>query len=340
MRKNVLLFLCLIAVQAMAQEEKLRVNFNSKEFHSSEIPSVNLNVNDIKEISFVEEHSPLDIEGEWFDDEEDVFQSLTFFEDGSVIHNYYYKNIPLYGSEKGIYLYQYDIFEIGLQLWGEVLCIPVIRHTENSFTWRYSGKNLTYYKIQKVYKMKIDDAPITIGNDGDLIVYSDNVFVGLKDNRVKALQVGSGFVLVEDAKLHETVAYRIDVEKNNEIIDWTLYFKKPKEDIVAEFGELFREDSGWITFTGEDKSVFKYLAFLFDDTTETVKSVSVTFNQPEDLQAYSDFIDQNYILYESESSSSRKVYYDTEKGIKSSVMIIVDTSTFLMNISYTDRNIK
>lgn len=329
MRIKIVLITCMIALQAVAQEEKLRVSFRL-----DEMPNVGLNVNDIKEISFMEEEMPLNIEGEWFDIEDDVFQSLIFYEDGTIKHYYYYTGLPLCNTESGKYWFQYDVLGISLQLWGNQY-LPIVNYTENSFTWRYFDQNFTYYRVMNVYEMEIDDEPISIGNDGDIITYVDNVFIGLENGKVKAMNAGTGFVLVEDTKQNICYAVRIEVKEPFNVIDWAQYFRKPKKEIVKEFGDSYKEDADWITYIGETTSTLKFIGFSFYDITGNVKDISITFNKYEDFQAYYDYINSKYILSEKESSSTRKIYYDTEVYSKSStIKIVIDT--IWMNIGFSD----
>ena len=329
MRRDILLIFCMVALRVTAQEEKLRMTFNL-----DVMSPVEVNVNDIREICFVTGENTLDVEGEWFDYEEGIFQSLKFSEDGTVEHYYYLTDYNIGDKENGKYWYEYDVFGIGLPTWGGRLYIPVVNHTQDSFTWRYNNNNLTYYKIKEIYEMNVGDDPISIGKGNDVVTYTDNVFVGVEDGKIKALQPGSGFVLVKDAKMNTTTAYRINIGQSDNIVKWPLYFGKTKDEIISEFGPSYRESSGSITYTGSAESICKYTGFSFDNNTEKVNVVSITFNKYEDLQKYYYYISENYVLFDPVSTTTRKTYYDSDKITTSSVMIIIDTSW--MTIGYSD----
>lgn len=327
MRKNVFFLFCMFAMQMMAQEEKFRVTFNVGD-------PLNFNVKDIKEITFVEDLNPLDIEGgEWFNEEIEkygTYESFEFREDGSLLYHPYYVNYHSGLTINGYY--NLEDYMLTMQL-GDlgVLTTTITNHSATSFVVTSGGENSTYYKVQKVYNIKTSDAPMSIGNDGDIITFVDNEFITIEDNKIKPLKDGTGYALVKDLALDAIVAYRINVEAVRTPKDWTQYFKKTKDEITSEFGEPFmtQDEDNTYWYLGNDPA-FMYMLFSFDKDSGKMYSFYGMFVDGSELESYKNYIEKTYIKDENKSTATNVYYYNTDK----SVSINIDSET--MSIIYID----
>lgn len=333
MRKFTLFLICMVCMQVAAQEEKLRLTFNWGE-------PVSLNVADIKEISFFEEQNPLYIVGEWFNysPEENAFESFNFYEDGSLDFYYYYINNNIGGEVYGLYELRDGVLAVNLL--GQEMYNLLVAHTETSFVVRSAGSNTTYYKVVDVYDMTTADSPIKICDAADSILFVDNIVVGLEDGKIKALQKGTGYVLVKDVENGSIVAYRINVKyQAGELIDWTGYFKKTKEEILAEFGthddEYSSADGEYIVYNKGYNAEISMLGFSFDNETGKVYQVQTVFRGYEEMKMYYDYIDAKYILDEDSSETTEFYFYDTDDINTASLLIYLKAET-PMQIIYTD----
>ena len=175
MKKILLLLTCLLSIHVMAQEEKLRIAFDKG-------TPMELNVNEITDIAFVEDLSPLNIVGEWFciDEESGKFASFDFHEDGTL--NYYCFNELETETVQGTWFFEDYILD--LKYMDRKPIVSIISHSETAFVIRENNKNYTYIKVQKTYNMSTVQDPISIGNDGDEILYVDNAVIGLEGNKI------------------------------------------------------------------------------------------------------------------------------------------------------------
>ena len=329
MRKFTLFLTCFIYLQVIAQEEKMRITLNTGN-------PIEFNVNDVKDITFVDDKNPLNIVGEWFnyDEESGYFEAFDFHEDKTL--SYYCFN--LLGDESANGTYSCKDGMLTLNWLNTELIVPITSHSETFFTMTNGGSNSVYYRIQKTYNMTTADSPISIGNKGDVITYVDNAVIGAEDNKIKALQRGSGFALVKDAQLNTTVAYKIVVGyAPGNIIDWTKYFKKSIDEIVAEFGspDAIQTDESVGELYGYTKGYnaeIKQIIFCFDKTTGKMYLVQVVFRGYEELNTYYSDIAKKYILQEDRSDERTKVFYDTNDILSATVSFSVRlTSPFFIN---------
>ena len=333
MRKVILLLTCLLSLHVMAQEEKLRLEFTVGS-------PMEFNVKDIKDISFVEDDNPLDILGEWFcyNEEGQAFESYDFHEDGTLGYFYYYISQKSGGTLNGIFEFQDDM--LAMRLAGVTLFYPITAHSENSFVITSNDKSYTYYRIQKGYNMKTSDAPITIGNEGDVVIFVDNSVVGLENGKIKALQKGTGYALVEDASLNTIVAYRINVGyAPGSVVDWTQFFKKTKDEIVAAFGEPdgSRVDDSLGELVGYTKGYspeISQLTFVFDKETGGLYMIQAVFRGVDEVNTYDNEIAKKYIRQDS-GDDDKKQYYDSEDVLSRKVAIYVQ-KTSPIYINYID----
>lgn len=326
MRKITFLLACAMAIQVMAQEEKFRLTFENGY-------PLEFNVNDIKNITFVEDAEPLDIVGkEWFDkdDEAGDFESINLQEDGIVTYYLYNKRYHSGSTYHGTYSYDDYIFKMDLNTVSFHVTMPIVRHSANGFTAIIAGNEYDFFKVQKTYYMLLNDNPIAIGSEGDSVTYVDNELITLKDNKIKPKKAGTGFALVKDSILNTTIAYKVIVDRNNSvtIVDWTKYFNKTKDDIITEFGipdTILSDDAlGKFQYVyNEYGHDMKRLHFIFDNETETVSQVSTDFNTYGYFEKYYTYIQNHYLLHEDECTSTELVYYDTEDWMTASVKIVL-----------------
>lgn len=332
MRKFLLFLTCILSMQVMAQEEKLHLTFNVGD-------PMNFNVNDIKDITFVEDSNPMDIIGEWFNEaveEYGTYESFEFRDDGTLTYCPYYLNYHDGYTLPGYYLF--EDYMLTMQIGGiGTFSRSVTSHSSTSFVITASGANSTYYKVQGVYKMKTDDEPINIGGENDIVTFVDNEHVGLDNNKIKALKAGAGYALVKDSKLNTTVAYRIDVELV--LHDWTQYFKKTKEEITSVFGEPYTEQSTetmdvYIYFS--DDPAFSILYFCFDKESGKMNRFQGVFSDENAMEAYKKGIENKYLYQEDISTKTVSYYYDTEDPSSLSTAIAIQSSLSNMTINYWD----
>ena len=336
MRKIVLFLFCVLTIQMMAQGEKFRVTFNVGD-------PINFNVNDIKDITFVEDLNPLDIVGsEWFNEEVEkygTYESLEFREDGTLTYHPYYINYHEGYSIPGYYNFEDYMLTMQLSILGK-LTQSITNHTETSYVVTSGGENSTYYKVQKVYNIKSNDVPISIGNEGDIITFVDNEFVSLVDNKIKPLKGGTGYALVKDSKLNAIVAYRINVESVPTIKDWTQYFKKTKDEIASEFGEplLTQEEDNMdiYIYYGNDPA-FTLMYFCFDKDLGKMYMFQGSFVDDSERENYQNNIENTYIKDENRSTGTVNYYYDTDNRSTASVAIAIQLSPTQL-INYLDLN--
>lgn len=312
MRKIVFFLFCMFTMQMMAQEEKFRVTFNVGD-------PLNFSIKDIKEISFVEDFNPLDIEGsEWFCEEVEkygVYESFEFREDGALLYRPYYVNYHSGNTIEGYY--NFEDYMLTMQLGGlYVLTQTVTNHSATSYVVTSGGENSTYYKVQKVYNIKTSDAPISIGNEGDIVTFVDNEFISLENNKIKPLKGGTGYALVKDIDLDAIVGYRINVEAIRTTKDWTQYFKKTKDEITSEFGEPFmiQDENNTYWYLGNDPA-FMYMLFNFDKDSGKMFQFYGYFVDRSELENYKNDIENTYIKDESNSTETECYYYDTDMSV-------------------------
>ena len=334
--KRLLIFMVFLALAdyVSAQEEKLRLTFTE-----SVVSPTEFNLSEIKDVSFVNETETFNIEGEWFNFEESAFESFKFSEDGLVDYNYYYLSYDRGGKSYGNYLVQWDVVCFNIPVFDRIQYIPMVNHSKNHFTLRIGNKNSVYYKIQKTYNMNTYDTPIEIGNKGDVVTYVDNVVVGLEDGKIKALQQGQGYALVQDSLLGTTVAYRIDVQykanPSNPIIDWTQYFNKTRDEVVSEFGTPTEVKNEYYSYNKGYNPEIKNLIFYFKESHDAVSLVSFAFRGIDEFRTYKSEIESKYIKLK--QSNFDTVYGDTDDEKTSSVLITITELSFSKTISYLNR---
>lgn len=336
MRKIVIYLFCILSMQMVAQEEKLRVTFDVGD-------PINFSVNDIKDITFVEDLNPLDIVGsEWFNEEVEksgTYESFEFREDGTLTYCPYYVNYHDGYTIPGRFNFEDYMLTMQLSIVG-TLTQAITSHSATSYVVTSGGKNSTYYKVQKVYNIKSNDAPISIGNEGDVITFVDNEFIALDDNKVRPIKGGTGYALVKDAQLNSIVAYRINVEAVKDVKDWTQYFKRTKDEITSEFGEpLMTQDADNMDiyiYYGNDPA-FTLMYFCFEKESGKMYMFQATFADEENWEFYKDEIEKKYVKDESRSTGTVLYYYDTDNRSTASVSIAIQNSPSLI-INYMDLN--
>lgn len=320
--KKILLFLtCFIGLQALAQE-KMRITLNDGTY-------MDYDARIVKTLS-VFTPTPLNLIGDWVSVSGTTMTSYSFKEDNTCSMHQFNMTTSYHIVYDLTYTYEND--EINFSLYGtNALRISVQSNTETEFV---SSTGAIHYKVQGTYSMAISDNPINIGNTDDVIKNVDNYFVAVEDNKIKALKDGNGYVLVEDAKTKETKAYKIEVDAGPlpDPIDWTQYFKKSKEEIIAIFG-TGTDGTDKPTYTISNYNIaISSVIFTFSEDWSKVTGIQVKFYDADKMQNYCDYIDEKYILNSSTSTSKR--YYDAESISTASVSITV--STLLKYIQYLD----
>lgn len=316
--KKILLFLtCFIGLQALAQE-KMRITLNDGTY-------MDYDARIVKTLT-VAIPTPLNLVGDWVTVSGAIMTSYSFKEDNTCSKHQFNMTTSYHIGYEVTYTYEND--EINLFLYGmNDGRIAVQSNTETEFV---SSTGAIHYKVQGTYSMAISDEPINIGNTGDVIKYVDNYFVAVEDNKIKAMKDGNGYVLVEDAKTKETKAYKIEVDAGPlpDPIDWTQYFKKSKEEIIAIFG-TGTDGTDKPTYTISDYNIaISSVVFTFSDDWSKVTGIQVKFYDADKMQNYIEYIAANYVL------ASGTKYYDTDSVSTASVYINV--VTYLKYIQYSD----
>ena len=231
MKKYIIIIACLVNLQTMAQD-LMRISMNDGSF-------MDFSINNVKEMNFSTPKN-MDVVGEWLWILDGIIERITFNTDGTFSFREYYTLITNDGiihnkEEVGTYTLIDNLITINYPD-GQTAKFQIVSNNEYQMI---SSANVVFYKVQEpFYMMTTDDAPISIGNEDDIIKYVDNYFVAIENNKIKALTGnGSGYALVEDGITKELKAYRIDVEYiPTPIIDWTKFFSKSVDDIISEFG--------------------------------------------------------------------------------------------------------
>lgn len=325
MKKILLLIFCILGVQTFAQNT-MRITMNDG-------TSMDFRVNNVQDVCFSTEAS-IDIVGEWVTVSEAYgsMECLCINEDGTMKYKYYYMDYQMYGEFDGTYTFENNVLNCSVM--GSSIVVSVAKHENTEFT---SSTNLVFYKVLDTYTMNMNDEPVAVGNEGDTILYADNCFAGIYNNRIKALQPGVGYALVRDVETGKLNAYSINVAyKASEIVDWTRYLKKTKDNIIAEFGNpnQTNESKCTITYYLSNNTDIEMLSFAFDEKFEKVTGVHVYFYDEGKMKHYYDYIKENYIL--SYSSETTETYYDTEDKDVATVEISVKSGSDLNTITYSD----
>lgn len=331
--KRLLIFMVFLALAdyVSAQEEKLRLTFTESVLSPTEF-----NLSEIKDVSFVNETETFNIEGEWFNFEEGIFESFKFSEDGLVDYYYYLLSANSGGKSYGKYLLQMDVLGLKIPIFYGVLYTPMVNYSNTHFTLRNGNKSSIYYKIQKTYNMNTYDTPIEIGNKGDVVTFVDNVVVGLEDGKIKALQQGQGYALVQDSQLGTTVAYRIDVQykanPNNPIIDWTQYFNKTRDEIVSEFGTPTEVNDETYSYRKGYNPEIENLIFSFKENDDAVYIVTFALRGIDEFRTYKSEIERKYVKLKQDVTDT--LFGDTDDEKTSSVLINISENSSVRTISY------
>lgn len=310
----------MLAMQAMSQEEYLKLSLKRGE-------AVEINVKDIKDISFVEDTKEPELEGEWFNKTESAYEVLTFCDDGTVDHFTYYFSYKMgLPPENGVYKVNNSVLGIYLPSLG-INYYPVVRFTDSCMTLRINDKNYDYYKIEKTYNMQVGDDDLSLGGIDDVVVFVDNDIVGLKDNKIKALRAGTGYVLVENIKQNTIKAYKIKVDtKGNVSFDLSNYFGKSREEIETLFGDPNQKTYSMFIYEGGS-----FYRLSFDFYGNQVNGVTVMFDNDNDYLSFLKVISDKYVLVEGTASSTERVYGNRDTKESSSVLIWVYDSIMMIN---------
>ena len=331
MKKIIIFLLCLIGLQVTAQE-KMRITMNDGTL-------LEFNIRFVDEMLFYTP-KPVNIIGEWVsysDQMNGTLQCFEFKEDGTVVYKTFYTKYKMSSEYTGSFSLKNRVIE--LNILGSVINLSIDSYAENNFV---SNGNGTFYRVQEpVYSMNTTDSPISIGDDGDIVKYVDNCFVGLEDNKIKALKEGKGYAMVEESASGVIKVYSIEVKHQKEgPVDFTIYFKKTIGQIENVFGAKHQtnEEKHTISYSNYSSSI-QLLIFTFSDNMNTkptseVISVSLYFYDEEKMQSYSEFITNNFMLDSGASTDTRKYFYDTESAETASVKITISASTNV--ITFTD----
>lgn len=327
--KNIfLLAAIIIGLQASAQE-KFRVSFDDgtiQDFPVSWIQNIACLVE--------KEHN---VVGDWvsIDPNNGKYHNFSLEENGNGTWNYTNDRNGI-TSEPVTYKYDKEVLTItrqGIELpysvsWKSDYCFEI---TNGTFV-------NPFYHVYDKAETRMGEDPISIGSEGSEILYVDNNFIGMKDNKIYAKKMGTGYAIVQDKNLQEPVAYRVKVTHGTIVpIHFEEYFKKSEQEIANLFGNPFYQSES------NDKYVKTYLVnqevsmliVSFSKEKEVVTSLISHLADEESLHAYTEDIEKRYILLSSLSNNTTKVYCDAEK--LSAAKIVIRIYSEDMSIHYTDR---
>lgn len=323
MKKYCLLLIWFIGIQVNAQE-LMRIT-------SQDGTQYELSINNIKDMEFFIQEQ-IDVVGEWLTVLGNTMICFELKDDGTLRRTSFSMTMGQYYQLNGTYTLKDNVLTLSYD--GNTLIIPIVEFSETKMV---STSGDVYYRVQEiVYSITTNDSPIHIGNDDDIVKYVDNCIVGSDNNLIKPLRDGRGYAIVNDAETGELKAYGINVTfVSDPPINWSQYFKNSSEQIKTEFGNKDQGNETNHTWTYRNYSAsIQFVTFTFNDDYSEVTKVQLTFYDEEKRQNYCDFIEQNYVF--NRTTSSGKIYYDTEESNSASVQITVYDASVMCTIVYTD----
>ena len=338
MRKIFLFAALLLVLQASAQE-KVRITLSDG--WTRDIP-----VENIQEMLYVQtDQANFDIEGEWVwaSKKQGLCEAIKFNDDGLLSLNVFMVSDPIPSSTivGGRYEYADGLLAWLLSTSTSVSKYTVSNTSDTEFTLGAIGsvqENDIYYKVLGTKTVTTNSAAIQIGNSGDEIVYVDDYYVEIKDNKLSGRNVGTGYVIVFDKELNTNVAYKINVERGPvEPIHYESYFKKSADEIKSEFGNYknYSDSGDFYTWTYYDTDAETYMLNIsFDKKTNKVMMVSAKMDDNDCIDAYHNDIKDRYLLDSERSDEVNYYYYDSEDIETRKIRISVDTKNAL--ITYVD----
>ena len=324
MKRYLLLMVWFIGMQINAQD-LMRIT-------SQDGTQYELSINNIKEMNF---YTPaqIDVVGEWL---AVVGGGMVCFDiqgDGNLARTSFNPTLGLFYKQEGTYTLKDNVLTLNYE--GTTQVITIANLTDTQMVSTYGD---VYYKVlEPTYVMTTGDAPISVGNEGDVVKYADNCIVEIENNKIKAKTDGTGYALVEENATGLLKAYRIDVQLAINIVDWTQYFKKSRTEIEEVFGtpQQSNDEKHTISYTtGYDAAIWA-LIFEFSENYSEVIAVHVIFYDDKKREVYCNYISNNYI-YNKTSSLGTAYYYDTEDPNLASVKITVSNDPDLSSIVYKD----
>lgn len=319
MKKILVILACIISVQAVAQDLMCIKMKNGISYEFA--------INNVKDMNFFFS-TPIDVVGEWIIVSNTLLTSYDLKKDGTLKRMSFSNKSVL--ETTGTYTFKDNV--LTLYFSGTTLVIPIVESSETKIV---STSGDTYYRVQDLeYNISTNDAPIHVGEEKDMIKYVDNCIIGAENNLAKPLKDGRGYAIVESVETQIMKAYAINVSLAQEYTDWAKYFKKTKDEIKADLGDpTVYPDEKSMTYNNFNADILA-VRFNFDESSGVVTKVNVYYYNDDKRQYYCDYIETNYILNESESTTSRKVYYDAEDKNKATIRIDVSSTT--SSIVYTD----
>lgn len=319
MKNFILLLICFVGIQINAQNLMRVTTHDGTQYEFS--------VNNIKDMDF---HTLqlIDFIGEWITINDISMNCYDIKDDGTLKYTYFNLTMGQFYEKDGTYSVKDNV--LTLKYDGSTLVIPVVEATETKIV---STSGDTFYRVQSnVYSMTTNDNPISVGKEGDVVKYVDNCIVGTNNNMITALRDGRGYAIVEEEETGVMKAFGIDVLYVPESpIDWSNYFKKSKNEIIAELGEpAYKESFRYTNFNASIEDV----TFTFNENNDEATKVNVSFYDETKRLHYCDSIEKHYFLYR--ESASSKTYYDTEDINTASVKITVYDASLMCQIVYED----
>lgn len=319
MKNFILLLICFVGIQINAQNLMRVTTHDGTQYEFS--------VNNIKDMDF---HTLqlIDFIGEWITFNDISMSCYDIKDDGTLKYTSFNLTMGQFYEKDGTYSVKDNV--LTLKYDGSTLVIPVVEATETKIV---STSGDTFYRVQSnVYSMTTNDNPISVGKEGDVVKYVDNCIVGTNNNMITALRDGRGYAIVEEEETGVMKAFGIDVLYVPESpIDWSNYFKKSKNEIIAELGEPAYKES--FRYTNFNASI-EYVTFTFNENNDEATKVNVSFYDETKRLHYCDSIEKHYFLYR--ESASSKTYYDTEDINTASVKVTVYDASLMCVIVYED----
>ena len=322
MKKYILLLIWFIGIQINAQE-LMRVT-------TQDGTQYELSINNIKNLDF---YTPEQINfvGEWITISAGSMVCFDIKSDGTMKHTSFSTTDATKGNYfeiDGTYTIKDNVLTLNFD--GSTLVIPVVEATETKIV---STSGETYYRVQAdIYSLTTNGNPISVGNEGDVVKYTDRCFIDAINNMITPLRDGRGYVIVEEARTGVLKAFGVNVLYVPESpIDWSKYFKKSKDELISELGEPAQKER--FTYTNFNASIH-YITFTFNENKDEATKVHLTFYDETKRLHYCDSIERHYIL--NRESASSKIYFDTEDINAASVKVTVYYASVMCVIVYED----
>lgn len=276
----------------------------------------------IKDVSF-EHVEPLQIEGEWFNYDEDDggYEIWNLQEEGVLLFSYCFYGIsPEVDNTRGLYQYENDL--LTLNALNSITKMRISYSFEDEMIATINERSFKCYRITMESSV-VAGQSITIGEPADEIFYTDNNIVSIDNGKIKGWREGYGYVLVKNKDTQKVTAYKIHVSPCPDIVDVAQYFKLSKHEILEKFGDPTKEllDKLWGFYLAFPVGL--ETQFSFDDN-DLVQGVILHFASFDEMRPYLESIKNKHILDKDKSTNVKELYYDAANEDQAKLSISIE----------------